>query len=72
MICTYCHGRPAPLWVRMNPEDDTTETFRFFCGAACLANYGTNQPAPSRSLLDDVLRANWRARGELQRALVSG
>lgn len=33
----------------MNPPDNATEIFRWFCNTTCLANYSTGQPRPMKA-----------------------
>jgi hypothetical protein len=44
--CTYCHSYQPLIRLEMQQDDDYTQQFRFFCNAACHANWGTNQPKP--------------------------
>jgi hypothetical protein len=44
--CSFCHSYQPLRRALMNPVDDYTETWRFFCDATCEANWGTNQPPP--------------------------
>lgn len=45
--CAFCGKHGAAFRVEMNPPDESTEVFKFFCASGCLANYGTNQPRPN-------------------------
>jgi hypothetical protein len=41
--CIQC-GKPAKYAREMNPPNDSTTIFIFFCRTACEAKHGTNQP----------------------------
>jgi hypothetical protein len=47
-LCGFC-GRPGPpIRLEVVPPDMSSQVFRFFCGAMCLANWETNQPKPAQ------------------------
>jgi hypothetical protein len=47
--CTFCHSYQPRIILECQVEPDDggyTRLFRFFCNAACHANWGTNQVRP--------------------------
>jgi hypothetical protein len=47
-ICAFC-GRPGPpIRLEAPAPDMSSQLFRYFCGAMCVANWETNQPKPSQ------------------------
>jgi hypothetical protein len=47
--CTFCHSYQPRIILECQVEPDDggyTRLFRFFCDAACHANWGTNQVKP--------------------------
>ena len=47
MRCAFCRKWGAPVKVRCNPPDDSTEIHRWFCDTTCLAKFETNQERPA-------------------------
>lgn len=46
MRCAFCDKPDAERPVMCNPEDESTQKFRWFCNSWCQAQFETNQPRP--------------------------
>lgn len=47
--CAHCGKHTTYLRREINPPDDSTLVWKFFCSVACDANWGTNQLPPTRT-----------------------
>lgn len=47
-VCAFCgrHGARHRVWI--NPPDQSTELYRWYCDVTCLCNHGTGQEPPPR------------------------
>lgn len=48
MRCAFCDKPDAQLPIMCNPEDESSQKFRWYCDSWCLAQYETNQPRPAQ------------------------
>lgn len=46
MRCAFCDKPDAQRPIMCNPEDDSTQKFRWFCDSWCQARFETNQSKP--------------------------
>lgn len=46
MRCAFCDKPDAQRPIMCNPEDESSQKFRWFCNSWCQARFETNQPRP--------------------------
>lgn len=54
MRCAFCDKPGADRPVMCNPEDESSQRFRWFCDSWCESRWGTNQPKPKVGLFGSI------------------